>query len=99
MLLRLPGPVKEVFEKALREKLPLRAEKVLRRLREAHGGKLYDPTFGSRGRGDGVYADTIRMLFERTAKRCGLNADELTQYVAPSTFRRPTKQGQTSFDF
>ena len=99
VLLRLPGPVKDVFEKALREKLPLRAEKVLRRLREAHDGKLYDATFGARGRGHGVYADTIRMLFERTAKRCGLNADELTQYVAPSTFRRPSKQGQTSFGF
>ena len=99
VLLRLPGPVKDVFEKALREKLPLRAEKVLRRLREAHDGKLYDASFGARGRGHGVYADTIRMLFERTAKRCGLSADELTQYVAPSTFRRPSKHGQTSFGF
>ncbi len=99
VLLRLPGPVKDVFERALREKLPLRAEKVLRRLREAHDGKLYDASFGARGRGHGVYADTIRMLFERTAKRCGLSADELTQYVAPSTFRRPSKHGQTSFDF
>ena len=99
VLLRLPGAVKDVFEKALREKLPLRAEKVLRRLREAYGGKVYDSAFGMRGRGEGVYADTIRMLFERTAKRCGLNADELTQYVAPTTFRRPGKQGQTSFGF
>ncbi len=99
VLLRLPGAVKDVFEKALREKLPLRAEKVLRRLREAHHGKLYDASFGSRGRGDGVYADTIRMLFERTAKRCGLNADEMTHYVTASTFRRPPKHGQTSFGF
>lgn len=99
VLLRLPGAVKAVFEKALREKLPLRAEKVLRRLREAHNGKLYDASFGSRGRGEGVYADTIRMLFERTAKRCGMNADEMTHYLAPSTFRRPSKHGQTSFGF
>ncbi len=99
VLLRLPGAVKHVFEKALREKLPLRAEKVLRRLREAHNGKLYDSSFGSRGRGEGVYADTIRMLFERTAKRCGMNADEMSHYVAASTFRRPTKNGQTSFGF
>lgn len=99
VLLRLPGAVKHVFEKALREKLPLRAEKVLRRLREAHHGKLYDASFGSRGRGEGVYADTIRLLFERTAKRCGLNADEMTHYVAASTFRRPAKHGQTSFGF
>ncbi len=99
VLLRLPGPVKEVFEKALREKLPLRAEKVLRRLREAHGGKLYESAYGKRGRGEGVYADTIRLLFERIAKRCGLVSDELVQFTSPATFRRPQKRGQTSFDF
>lgn len=99
VLLRLPGAVAVVFEKSLREKLPLRAEKVLRRLREAHGDKLYDATFGSRGRGTGVYAETIRMLFERTAKRHGLDADEMNHYAAASTFRRPHKSGQTSFDF
>ena len=99
VLLRLPGAVKQVFEKALREKLPLRAEKVLRRLREAHDGKLYDASFGSRGRGGGVYAGTLRMLFERSAKRCGLNADEMNHYVSPSTFRRPAKHGQTTFGF
>ena len=43
VMLRLPGAVKETFERALRTHLPLRAEKVLRRLREMHGGKLYDP--------------------------------------------------------
>ncbi|MCW5835092.1 MAG: PA0069 family radical SAM protein [Labilithrix sp.] len=99
VLLRLPGAVKDVFERTLRDKLPLRAEKVLRRLREAHDGKLYDSSFGTRGRGQGVYADTLRMLFERTAKRCGMNADELTHDVAPASFRRPARRGQTSFDF
>ena len=99
VLLRLPGAVKDVFETALRDALPLRAEKVLRRLREAHGGKLYDSTYGARGRGDGVYADAIRMLFERTTKRCGLSADEMTTYAAPSTFRRPSIPGQGSFGF
>ena len=108
VLLRLPGAVKEVFETALRANLPLRAEKVLRRLREAHGGKLYESAFGTRGRGSGVYAETVRALFERTAKRCGLVLDETDRYRTPSTFQRPArapkghekeKKGQTSFDF
>lgn len=99
VLLRLPGPVAQVFETTLREKLPLRAEKVLRRLREAHQGRLYRSDFATRGRGEGVYADTIRMLFERTARKHGLNADEMTHYVAPATFRRPDRKGQTSFGF
>jgi DNA repair photolyase len=98
VLLRLPGAVAVVFEQALRTHLPLRAEKVLRRLREAHGGKLYQSTFGHRGRGDGAYAEMIRVLFERTAKRCGLVPDEML-YEAASTFRRPARAGQMTFDF
>jgi DNA repair photolyase len=96
VLLRLPGPVKDVFERALRAHLPLRAEKVFRRLREAHGGKVYESAFGRRGRGSGVYADTIRALFERTAIRCGLlsdgkehGMDEAGFDLGPSTFERP----------
>ncbi len=96
VLLRLPHAVREVFETALRSRLPLRAEKVFRRLREAYGGKVYDSTFGARGRGEGVYADTIRMLFERTTRRHGLGVEELREPA--STFRRP-ERGQTSFEF
>ncbi len=106
VLLRLPGAVKEVFETALRSKLPLRAEKVLRRMREAYGGKLYDSSFGTRGRGNGVYAQTIQQLFTNLAKRYGLRPDEMEmskpEELAPTTFERPNrpgKNGQTSFGF
>ena len=103
VLLRLPGAVKEVFETSLRAHLPLRAEKVLRRLREAHGGKLYDSTFGHRGRGSGVYAETISSLFENLAKRHGLRSNEMETWDHADTFERPMrlpeKNGQTSFGF
>ena len=102
VLLRLPGAVKEVFETSLRKNLPLRAEKVLRRLREAYGGKLYDSRFGVRGSGSGVYADTIAALFDRMARRNGLRSDEMEQWEHPDTFKRPeraAKNGQTSFGF
>ena len=104
VLLRLPGAVKEVFETSLRKNLPLRAEKVLRKLREAHGGKLYDSRFGTRGSGSGVYAETIAALFDRTARRNGLSSDEMEAWHHPDTFRRPqrgpaAKNGQTSFGF
>lgn len=72
VMLRLPGHVKEVFEERLREKLPLRAEKVLARLRETHGGKLYDATFGkTRMKGNGPYADAMAVLFDRTCEKLG----------------------------
>lgn len=110
VLLRLPGAVKEVFEKSLREKLPLRAEKVFRRLREAHDGKLYDSAFGKRGRGDSVYAKTIDALFTRTAVKLGLKEPGSTSNSyeemlsgagpePPTSFVRPNRSPQTSFGF
>ena len=99
VLLRLPGAVKEVFETRLRQELPLRAEKVLRRMREAHGGRLYDSSYGARQTGAGPYATMISALFERTAKRFGLVHDEMRRYEIPSTFRRPDRSAQTSFGF
>src|SRR5205814_3008649 len=70
--LRLPGNVATVFEQRLRERLPLRAERVLARVREARGGKLYDSRWGVRGRGEGRYAEAARALFDSTARRLGL---------------------------
>jgi DNA repair photolyase len=72
VLLRLPGAVKQVFEERLRERLPLQADRVLHRIRETRGGKLYDARFGVRGRGEGVYSTSIATLFETTARRLGL---------------------------
>jgi DNA repair photolyase len=99
VMLRLPGSVKPVFETALRARLPLRAEKVMRRMREMHGGRVYDSRFGHRGRGEGVYAETVGALFTKTAERLGLVSDELEAHVAPSTFRRPARTGQMGFGF
>jgi DNA repair photolyase len=95
-LLRLPGVVKEVFEDRLRVSLPLVADRVMHRVRETRGGdKLYDARFGVRGRGVGVYAETIAALFETTVKRLGLNARDYDD-DRPSTFRRPNRSNQLS---
>jgi len=76
VLLRLPGPVAQVFEERLRVSMPLAADKILHRIRETRGGALNDPRFGVRGRGEGPYAATIRALFETTARRLGLRPHE-----------------------
>jgi DNA repair photolyase len=99
VMLRLPGSVRPVFEGALRDKLPLRAEKVLRRLREMHGGALYDSRFGHRGRGDGVYAEAIHALFTKTAARLGLGCGEMGAHESAPTFARPDRSGQMGFGF
>jgi DNA repair photolyase len=95
--LRLPGSVQAVFVERIREALPLRAEKILSRVREMRGGKLNDPNFGSRMRGYGPYIEAVRLLFTQTARRLGLAASERGESdprpKAQSTFRRPTDQG------
>ncbi len=90
VLLRLPGAVKEVFEDRLRRELPDRAERVLHRIRETRGGELYDSRFGMRGKGTGIYAQTIRNLFEMTCRRLGLETG-FASSDGPATFRRPEK--------
>ena len=103
VMLRLPGPVKQVFEERLRAALPLSVEKVLARTRETRGGKLNDPRFGSRMTGEGVYADAIKKLFETTAERLGLKIGNGASGAPsslrardddePTTFRRPLAKG------
>jgi hypothetical protein len=83
--------VKDVFESRLRATLPLRADKVLRRIRDTRGGKLYDSRFGVRGRGEGAYAEAITSLFDHTAQQLGYDMSE-PQPDLPSPFRRPRGQ-------
>jgi DNA repair photolyase len=72
IMVRLPGNVKAVFEERMRAGFPLTVEKVLARTREMHGGKLNDPRFGHRMRGEGEYAAAVERLFSATAERLGL---------------------------
>jgi DNA repair photolyase len=92
VFLRLPGAVAPVFEERVRAGFPLRADKILRRVREAHDGKLYDPRFGERQRGRGQYAQMIETLFKSTAERLGLVSREDWHKELPTTFSRPRSQ-------
>ena len=91
VLLRLPGAVAQVFEERVRAALPLAADKIMHRIRETRGGeKLYDPRFHMRGKGQGVYAQTIASLFETTIKRLGMNERD-ESHGTSSNFQRPPK--------
>jgi DNA repair photolyase len=97
VLLRLPGAVAQVFEERIRGVMPLAADKILHRIRETRGGeKLYDARFGTRGRGEGVYAEMIKTMFETTVARLGLNQRTRDKSMfeddaAPTTFQRPAR--------
>jgi DNA repair photolyase len=86
ILLRLPHAVKKLFETWLEQHFPERRDKVLNRVRELRGGKLYDPRFDVRGRGEGPWADHLRALFHVTAERLGLNRPPA---LSVDAFRRP----------
>jgi hypothetical protein len=82
-----------VFEVRLRAALPLRADRVLRRIRETRGGKMYDSRFVTRGKGEGAYAEAIAQLFEQTAQKLGFESghparDEATPFQRPPSRKR-----------
>ncbi|MFO6463012.1 PA0069 family radical SAM protein [Jannaschia sp. KMU-145] len=70
--LRLPLEVAPLFEEWLATHVPDRARKVLNRVREFHGGKLYDGGFGHRMRCRGVHADLLQRRFDRACASLGL---------------------------
>ena len=92
ILLRLPHGVKELFADWLERNAPDRKKKVLGRVRDVRSGRLNDPRFRSRMRGEGPYAEQIRSMFEVTARRLGL--DRRGEPLSTDAFRRPAPGGQ-----
>ena len=87
VVVRLPYAVKELFEGWLEEHFPDRKRKVLNRIREMRGGKLNDPNFGSRMKGEGVFADQIRSMFKLACRKAGI--EESGPELSTAAFRRP----------
>lgn len=97
--LRLPPSVEEVFVARLHEAMPLRAKRVLGRLRDIRGGELNDSRFGDRMRGRGVYWEAITRLFEISTKRLGLGLNQPCTRTEPSPPHKPPGDAQLSFEF
>ena len=93
--LRLPFAVKELFEQWLSRHYPDKKDKILHRLREIRGGKLNDPNFKSRMRGEGVYAEQMAKLFELARKKSGIA--ERWPNLTTEHFRRPEKDQLSLF--
>jgi DNA repair photolyase len=91
IMLRLPLEVAPLVEDWLRDHFPNQADKVLNRLKEMHGGKLYDPQWGKRMRGEGVYAQMIAARFAAATRRLGFTND--SQPLRTDLFRHPPRPG------
>ncbi len=90
VMLRLPHAVAPLFEDFLSRHFPLRKDKVLSRIRSLRDGRLNDPQFGSRMRGEGPYADQVARLFEVAARRAGFV--ERHPKLSAAGFRAPGSQ-------
>ncbi|WP_368187782.1 PA0069 family radical SAM protein [Aestuariibius sp. HNIBRBA575] len=73
IMLRLPREVSELFQDWLQQHFPDRAKRVMGRVRELHGGSDYDPDFGRRMTGQGIWAELIQKRFHVALKRSGLS--------------------------
>jgi DNA repair photolyase len=86
-ILRLPLTVAPIFQDWLERNEPGKKSKVLDRIRSIRGGKLNDPRFGERMRGQGIFAEQIRQMFHVACRKAGLSEDGPELSVA--AFRRP----------
>ncbi len=71
-LVRLPLEVAPLFRAWLEAHHPLRAAHVMSVIRDIRGGRDNDPRFGSRMRGEGIFAELIRRRFAVAKARAGL---------------------------
>jgi DNA repair photolyase len=86
--LRLPREVADLFRNWIETTFPDRAQRVMGRVRELHGGRDYDPTFGTRMTGQGIWADLIKRRLEVARKTA--RPDAGTARVANRPLQRAT---------
>lgn len=91
-VLRLPWELAPMFHQWLQLHYPDRAERVMARVQDLHGGKDYDADFASRMKGKGIWADLLRQRFTKTCDRLGFNRDR--EPLDLSRFRPAALKGQ-----
>jgi DNA repair photolyase len=94
-LLRLPFAVRPVFLDWLNRTQPSHEERVVSRIKSTRGGRLNDPSFGGRMKGEGAIAEQIRNTFKVFKAKYGL--DQTLPPLSTEHFRPPrTSTGQLS---
>ena len=94
VVLRLPHELKTIWREWLELHYPERAARAISLLRQMHGDRDYDSTFGKRLRGEGPFADLLAQRFAKAQARLGfgrLPALDTTGFRPP---RAPSRQGQ-----
>lgn len=89
-IVRLNGDVAVIFEDWIRKTMPDRADRVLNRIRDTHGGQLFDHRVSTRMRGEGEIAEIIHRQFKvakekylKDRKMPAFNLDLHEQFKSP----------------
>ncbi|MEQ5828727.1 PA0069 family radical SAM protein [Sulfitobacter sp. NFXS29] len=91
IMLRLPREVSPLVQEWLATHYPDRAERIMARLRDMHGGKEYDAGWHKRMRGEGPYAEMVAQRFDLAVKRLGLTRAGVP--LRCDLFRPPSEKG------
>ena len=94
-LLRLPHELAEMFPQWLKTHVPGRAEHVMSIIRQMRGGKAYNAEFGSRMRGEGLFADLYAKRAELALHKLGFNR---TRRVLNTEAFRPPREDKAQLD-
>ncbi|RZI79801.1 MAG: PA0069 family radical SAM protein [Rubrivivax sp.] len=71
-VVRLPWEVSPLFQEWLDHHVPDKAARIMARIREMRGGRNYQADFGTRMKGQGVWADLIGQRVAKAVARAGL---------------------------
>ena len=96
VMLRLPHAVGPLFEQWLAQHFPERKDKVLHRIRAMRGGRLNDPRFMARMKGEGIFAEQIAALFALACRKAGI--DGRGPQLSTTAFRVPSDTQLSLFD-
>jgi DNA repair photolyase len=92
IMLRLPHEVAPLFREWLAAHYPDRADKVMHIVQSVREGRDNDPSFFTRMKPQGVWADVFRTRFRIATKRLGMN--RVQPRLDCSRFERPSSDGQ-----
>jgi DNA repair photolyase len=90
-LIRMPYEIKDLFAEWLEAYYPMKAKHVLNLIKETHGGRLYDPRWGSRMHGEGPYAELVSTRFRLACRKLGFNQQSFR--LDTTKFAPPPKEG------
>jgi DNA repair photolyase len=91
VILRLPGAVAPLFQKWLEQNYPERHEKILNRIRSIRGGTLNESSFGKRQRGEGIFAEQVKQMFDTARRKFGFST---TRPMLSTQFFRQSRAPQ-----